>query len=105
MGVNVAYGNTKGSLKMENKVIKSYKGFNEDMTCRGFKNEVGKEYEAKGKIAVRKNGFHACEFPLDCFDFYTPSRSVFHKVEQSGAMSRDIDDTRIASAKIKSASF
>lgn len=25
--------------------MKAYKGFNKDMTCRGFRYEIGKEYE------------------------------------------------------------
>ena len=39
---------------MNNKTIKAYKGFNPDMTCRGFKYEVGKEYAAKIKEKLRK---------------------------------------------------
>ena len=31
---------------MEEKVI-AYKGFNKDLTCRGFQYEIGKEYEEK----------------------------------------------------------
>lgn len=49
-------------------VIKSYKGFNKDMTCRGFQYEEGKEYKEDKAIAC-KSGFHGCEYPLDVFNF------------------------------------
>ena len=81
---------------------KCYKGFNPDMTCRDFQYEEGKEYEIGGKIECCKNGFHACEDPLDCFNYYTPGQSVYHEVEQSGEISRKNDgDSKIASSKIK----
>ena len=81
-------------------MIKSYKGFNKDMTCRGFQYEIGKEYEEKDAEAC-KCGFHACEYPLDCFSYYTPSKSEFCEVEQSGKISKSNLDTKIASSKIK----
>lgn len=81
-------------------VIKSYKGFNKDMTCRGFQYEEGKEYETD-KAETCECGFHACEHPLDCFRYYSPSESVFHEVEQSGDFSKDGDDSKVASTKIK----
>ena len=56
------------------KKIKAYKVFNPDMTCRGFQYEVGKEYEAKGKIIICENGFHACEKLSDCFNYYSFKR-------------------------------
>ena len=83
-------------------VIKSYKGFNKDMTCRDFKYEEGKEYEISGDVECCENGFHACEDPLDCFNYYAPGQSVYHEVEQSGEISRKNDgDSKIASSKIK----
>ena len=82
------------------KVIKSYKGFNKDMTCRGFQYEEGKEYEESNAL-VCENGFHACEYPLDCLSYYSPSESVYHEVEQSGKLSEKSDDTKVASTKIK----
>ena len=80
--------------------IKAYKGFNKDMTCRGFQYEEGKEYETD-KAEVCETGFHACEYPLDCFNYYAPSESIFHEVEQDGEISRKGDDTKLAPTKIK----
>ena len=80
--------------------IKSYKGFNKDMTCKGFLYEEGKEYETE-KAECCETGFHACEYPLDCFSHYAPNRSVYHEVEQDGDIDRKDDGTKIASTKIK----
>ena len=80
--------------------MKAYKGFNKDMTCRGFQYEEGKKYET-GQAIQCKTGFHACEMPLDCFAYYKPSESIYHEVEQDGEISRGNDDTKIASTKIK----
>ena len=81
-------------------VIKSYKGFNKDMTCRGFQYEEGKEYK-EDKAIDCKAGFHGCEYPLDVFNYYPPSTSVYHVVEQSGEISKDSGDSKIASTEIK----
>ena len=83
--------------------IKAYKGFNKDMTCNGFQYEEGKEYQAEGKIELCKNGFHACEDPLDCFRYYHPATSVFHEVEQDGEIynNRNGDDSKTVSSQIK----
>ena len=80
-------------------VIKSFKGFKPDMTCKGFQYKEGESYEEDTAILCKK-GFHACEYPLDCFRYYNPAESVFHEVEQSGKIDRD-GDTKTASTKIK----
>lgn len=81
--------------------MKAYKGFNKDMTCRGFQYEEGKEYECEGKVKVCENGFHACKRPLDCFEYYNPAESVYHEVELDGEISESTDDTKVAASKIK----
>ena len=81
-------------------IIKSYKGFNKDMTCRGKQYEEGKEYEEERAEAC-DCGMHACEYPLDCFGYYDPAHSVYHEVEQSGEISRHDDDSKVASTKMK----
>lgn len=77
-----------------------YKGFNKDMTCKGFQYEEGKEYHEEEAIICRK-GFHACEYPLDCFNHYNPAESVFHEVELGGDARGDKDDTKKCSKSIK----
>nr|DAZ38787.1 MAG TPA: hypothetical protein [Caudoviricetes sp.] len=80
--------------------IKTYKGFNKDMTCRGFQYEEGKEYEEES-VEVCDHGFHACEYPLDCLNYYSPNESVYHEVEQRGEIQKHNEDTKVASTKIK----
>ena len=79
----------------------AYKGFDKDLKCRDFQYEVGKEYEQEGEISVCGNGFHACEIPLDVFSYYPPTGNRFCEVEQSGEMSKDNEDSKVASQKIK----
>ena len=81
--------------------VKAYKGFRPDMTCRGFQYAEGKEFETD-TARVCDSGFHACEYPLDCFGYYEPGESVYHEVELDGNTSRRKDgDTKVAATKIK----
>ena len=90
---------------MADKVIKAYKGFNQDLTCRGFQYEVGKEYEMDGNIECCERGFHACESPLEVLDHYflldNAKMARFCEVEQSGTIAKKKDSTKVASSKIK----
>ena len=52
------------------KVVKGYKVFNPDWTCRGFQYQVGKCYEIPEKPVVCKRGFHFCKNLLDCYEYY-----------------------------------
>ena len=80
--------------------MKSYKGFNQDMTCRGKQYEEGKTY-TETEVDCCHKGMHACEYPLDCFKHYDPATSVYHEVEQDGKLSRDSEDSKVASSVLK----
>ena len=80
---------------------KAFKGFNKDLTCRGFQYEEGKEFETE-RAECCEEGFHACEYPLDCFGYYNPAQSVFHEVELDGDIDERGDgDTKLCATKIK----
>lgn len=80
--------------------MKTYKGFDEELKCRGYQYEIGKEYEEE-KAKACDCGFHACQNPLDVFKYYAPSSSRYCEVEQSGTLSTHDDDSKVASTKIK----
>ena len=85
--------------------MKAYKGFNPDMTCRGFQYEEGKEYETD-KAELCECGFHACLAPLDVFGYYKPcddngNLNKFHEVELEEVSDKRDDDTKVCAKKIK----
>lgn len=74
--------------------MKAYKGFNKDMTCRGFQYEEGKEYQVN-EAKLCKSGFHACIDPIDCMSYYGPSSSVYHEVELEDVCDKKSEDSKI----------
>ena len=80
--------------------MKAYKGFNKDMTCRGFQYEIGKEYETDA-ADLCSIGFHACENPLDCFSHYAPGNSRYCEVEIEDNGQRSSEDSKVVGKKIK----
>ena len=82
--------------------MKAYKGFNADMTCRGFQYKEGETFETP-KAEVCECGFHACLNPIDCFGYYKPGKkSVYHEVELDGQIdTRPDGDTKVSATKIK----
>ena len=82
--------------------MKCYKGFDKDLKCRGFQYEVGKEYR-EDKAELCSTGFHACENPLDTFNYYKANDgSRYCEVELDEVSDeRHSDDTKVCGKVIK----
>ena len=80
--------------------MKAYKGFNLDMTCRGFQFEEGKTYKEESAVLC-ESGFHACENPLDVWNYYPPDCSVYHEVDLDDITSERGDDSKRCGRTIK----
>lgn len=79
----------------------NYKGFDKNLKCRDFAYTIGEEFSNPQGAKACSHGFHACEYPLDVFDYYAPADSRYCTVEQSGELSRkEGGDSKIASSKI-----
>lgn len=85
---------------MEENKIKSYKGFDKGLSCRGYQYEIGKWFEHDGVVACCDSGFHACMNPLNVFSYYPPSNSRYCAVEQSGDLKKDDNLSKVSSSKI-----
>ena len=78
--------------KKDDQVVIAYKGFDSNLSCRGFQYEVGKEYVHSGEVAACSGGFHACEHPLSVWSYYGANNgNRFALVELSGKTDRDGD--------------
>ena len=80
--------------------MKAYKGFDKDLKCRGYQYEIGGEYREDSAELCSK-GFHACEYPLDCFGYYQPAESRYCEVEIDDNGQRNDDDTKVCGKNIK----
>jgi hypothetical protein len=89
-----------GGAAPATEVVLAYKGFDQQLQCRGYQYEIGKIHEHKGITKACEGGFHACEHPLDVFSYYPPAGSRFAIVEQSGEIARHDGDTKVASSRI-----
>jgi hypothetical protein len=80
--------------------MKAYKGFNDDLTCRGFQYEEGKSYHEDEAIMC-ESGFHACLNPIYCLDFYYPNHAaVYHEVEIDGVTNGPSPQTKVCGTDI-----
>ena len=78
-----------------------YKGFDENMQCRGFQYAEGETYVHEGRVNVCRSGFHACDSPLDTLSYYPPSNSVYRQVQLEGVKKSEGGDSKVAGRKIK----
>ena len=79
--------------------MKAFKGFNKDLTCRGFQYKVGETYEEENAELCHA-GFHACESPVACLQHYNPVTSVYHEVELEEVSNEKDTDTKRVGKKI-----
>lgn len=89
----------KGVAKRRN-LLKAFKGFDKRLRCRGFQYEVGKEYQ-EPEASLCRNGFHACENPLDTLRYYPPTDSRYCEVEIDDNGQRNGDDSKVCGRHIK----
>jgi len=88
-------------VETETSVITAFKGLDKDLKCLNYQYEIGATFEHSGNVKACNSGFHACEYPLDVFGYYSPDESRFCSVELTGELSRDGSDSKVAAAKIK----
>ena len=79
--------------------MKAYKGFDKDLKCRDFQYEVGKTYETD-EAKLCESGFHACEAPLNVFNYYPPTTSRYCAVDLDEVSDERGNDSKVVGKKI-----
>ncbi len=78
--------------------LQTYKAFDSNLSCRGFKFEPGKVYREEN-ISICERGFHSCKQPLDVLSYY-PLTSRFAVVEASGEIQSNDEGSKVCSSEI-----
>ena len=77
----------------------AYKGFEPDLSCRGYRFVMGKNVTPEANCA--SNGFHCAENPLDCLTYYSDmDRSIYCLVQPGGDIDEDDRDSKIACTEL-----
>ena len=80
--------------------MKAYKGFDKNLKCRDFQYSIGGIYK-EPKAELCSCGFHACENPLDVFNYYEPASSRYCEVEMDEVSPELRNDSKRCSKKIR----
>jgi hypothetical protein len=87
---------------MRDTTVKTAKGFDENMICKGYQFKFGKTFIHDGPIKLCRLGFHSCENPIDVFRYYPPGQSRYSESEASGTIVKhNINSSKMASSEIK----
>ena len=66
----------------------AYKGFEPDLSCRGYRFVMGKNVTPEANCA--SNGFHCAENPLDCLTYYSDMDRSIAWCSPAGILTRTI---------------
>lgn len=64
-------------MEQNDEYVYGFKGFDQNLKCRGYQFEIGKTYTHDGgvdNIKICQKGFHYCKNLKDVFNFYTASK-------------------------------
>jgi len=88
-------------LPMSFSLIKGFKGFNDDFSCRGYQFEEDRDFFHNGKVETCESGFHFCLNPFDVFRFYKGKDKIFSQVEGCGSVDFDNKDSKVSVSEIR----
>nr|DAH27799.1 MAG TPA: hypothetical protein [Caudoviricetes sp.] len=82
--------------------MKTYKGTDKNMQCRGKQYVLGKKEVDDGAIRCGNKGYHSCEAPFDVLRHYPNiNGNRFFEAEAGGEIDKkENDDTKLASSEL-----
>jgi hypothetical protein len=77
-------------------IVKGYKVFNPDFTCRGYQFKENETFEMPLPIEICRSGFHFCIKASHCFSYYDfRSDNIVCEVEAIGEVKTHDEDSKV----------